>query len=190
MIPLTLLFTRSLAGRRRVVALAALAVLPGLAAIFVTAFGVIDDPDRFTARLVERMLLPVILALVTVVLGASVIGEGREDGTILYVVATPLPRSRIIVAAWLATTLVSICLVLPSALAVTIVPGAVGARGVASTLLALVFAAAAYAALAVLFSLSVRHGMLAGILYVLLWRARSRASRRPPPGSRSRPTRR
>ena len=169
MIPLAGLFARSLTGRRRIVALAALAVLPGLAAIFVTAFGVVDDPDRFTARIVERMLLPVILALVTVVLGASVIGEGREDGTILYVVATPLPRFKIIVAAWLATAVVAICLVLPSALAVTIVPGAVGAKGVISTLLAVVFAAAAYAALAVLFSLSVRHGMLAAILYVLLW---------------------
>jgi ABC-2 type transport system permease protein len=169
MIPLAILFARSLAGRRRIVALAALALLPGIAAILVTAFGVVDNPDRFTARLVERMLLPVILALVTVVLGASVIGEGREDGTILYVVATPLKRSRIIVAAWLATTVIAVCLVLPSALAVTIVPGAVGVRGVASTLLAIVFAAAAYAALAVLFSLSVRHGMLAGILYVLLW---------------------
>src|SRR4029077_13012454 len=135
MIPLTMLFARSLAGRRRVVALGVLALLPAVAAVLVTSFGVVDDPDRFTARLVERMLLPVILALVTVVLGASVIGEGREDGTILYVVATPLPRSRIIIAAWLSTTVVSICLVLPSALAVTIVPGAVGARGVASTVL-------------------------------------------------------
>jgi ABC-2 type transport system permease protein len=168
-IPLTVLFTRSLAGRRRIVALAVLALLPAIAAVLVTSLGVVDDPDRFTARIVERMLLPVILALVTVVLGASVIGEGREDGTILYIAATPLRRSRIIVAAWLASTAVSIGLILPAALVVTIVPGAVGARGVASTVLATVLAAAAYSALAVLFSLSVRHGILAGILYVLLW---------------------
>ncbi len=63
----------------------------------------------------------------------------------------------------------SVGLILPSALVVTIVPGAVGVRGVVSTLLATVLAAAAYAALAVLFSLSMRHGILAGILYVLLW---------------------
>ena len=58
---------------------------------------------------------------------------------------------------------------LPSALAITVVPGAVGARGVVSTLIALVLAASAYAALALLLSLSIRHGILAGILYVLLW---------------------
>src|SRR4029077_11458928 len=108
MIPLTMLFARSLAGRRRVVALGVLALLPAVAAVLVTSFGVVDDPDRFTARIVERMLLPVILALITVVLGASVIGEGREDGTILYIVATPLRRWRIIAAAWLASTAVSV----------------------------------------------------------------------------------
>ena len=101
-IPLTFLFARSLAGRRRVIALLALALMPGVVVIVATALDVVDEPDRFTARIVERLLLPVILALVTVVLGASAIGEGRDDGTILYIVATPLPRSRIIVAAWLA----------------------------------------------------------------------------------------
>jgi ABC-2 type transport system permease protein len=169
MIPLTFLFARSLAGRRRVIALLALALMPGIVVIVATALDVVDDPSRFTARIVERLLLPVILALVTVVLGASAIGEGREDGTILYIVATPLARLRIVVAAWIATTAVAICLVLPSALAVTVVPGAVGGRGVVSTLLAVVLAAAAYAALSVLLSLSIRHGILAGVLYVLLW---------------------
>ena len=66
------------------------------------------------------------------VLGASAIGDGRDDGTILYIMATPLPRWRIIAAAWLATTGLSVCLVLPSALAITIAPGAVGVRGVLS----------------------------------------------------------
>ena len=169
MIPLAGLFTRSLAGRRRVLALLALALLPGIVVIVATALDVVDDPARLTARLVVRLLIPVILALVTVVLGASAIGDGRDDGTILYVVATPLPRWRIVAAAWLATTGLSVCLVLPSALAITIVPGAVGVRGVLSTVLALVLAAAAYAALALLLSLSMRHGILAGILYVLLW---------------------
>lgn len=169
MIPLSLLFGRSLAGRRRVIALLALALMPGLVVIVATALDVVDNPDRFTARIVERLLLPVILALVTVVLGASAIGEGREDGTILYIVATPLARFKIVVAAWIATTVVAVALILPSALAVTIVPGAVGAKGVVSTLLAVVLGAAAYAALSVLLSLSIRHGILAGVLYVLLW---------------------
>jgi ABC-2 type transport system permease protein len=168
-IPLAGLFARSLAGRRRILALLALALLPGIVAIVVTGLGLVDDPERLTARLVERLLLPIILALCTVVLGASAIGDGRDDGTILYIAATPLPRWRIIASAWLATTGLSVCLLLPSALAITIVPGAVGARGVISSVLALALAAAAYAALALLLSLSIRHGILAGILYVLLW---------------------
>ena len=169
MIPLAGLFARSLAGRRRILALLALALMPGIVAVLVTGLDLVDDPDRLTARLVERLLLPIILALCTVVLGASAIGDGRDDGTILYIVATPLPRWRIAAAAWLATTGLAVCLLLPSALAVTIVPGAVGVRGVVSTLIALVLAAAAYAALALLLSLTIRHGILAGILYVLLW---------------------
>lgn len=169
MIPLALLFGRSLAGRRRVLALLALALLPALTALLASGFDLVEDPDRFTARIVERLLLPVVLALVAVVLGASAIGDGRDDGTILYIAATPLPRSRIVGAAWLATTVLSIALLLPSALLATLLPGAVGVSGVVSTLGALVLAAAAYAALAILFSLSIRHGILAGILYVLLW---------------------
>lgn len=167
--PLAGLFARSLAGRRRILALLALALLPGIIAVLVTTLDVVDDPGRLTARLIERLLIPVILALVTVVLGASAIGDGRDDGTILYVVATPLPRWRIVVSAWMATSALAVCLLVPSALAITVVPGAVGLRGVLTTLLALVLAAAAYAALALLLSLSIRHGILAGILYVLLW---------------------
>ncbi len=41
----------------------ALALLPASSRSLVTALDVVDDPDRFTARIVERMLLPVILAL-------------------------------------------------------------------------------------------------------------------------------
>ena len=46
----------------------------------------------------QRLLIPVVTALVALVVGASAIGDEREDGTILYLAATPLPRLGIVVA--------------------------------------------------------------------------------------------
>jgi ABC-2 type transport system permease protein len=156
-------------GRRRTLALLALALLPAVLALVAAATGAYDDADRFTAGLVERILLPVVAALVTVVLGASVIGESRDDGTIVYIVASPIPRPTIVVAAWLAAVATALVLLVPTALVVVVAPGAAGATGVVWTIVAMSLACAAYAALSLLVSLVLRHPVLAAVLYVVLW---------------------
>ena len=40
--------------------------------------------------MLQRLVIPTITAFIAVVIGASAIGDEREDGTILYLASTPL----------------------------------------------------------------------------------------------------
>ena len=42
--------------------------------------------------MVQQLFVPTVAALVALVIGVSALGDEREDGTILYLVATPMPR--------------------------------------------------------------------------------------------------
>ena len=42
--------------------------------------------------LAHLLFLPLILPFIALVIGASALGEERDDGTILYLASTPLPR--------------------------------------------------------------------------------------------------
>ncbi len=79
---------RGLVGGRRALVLAVVALLPVIAAIAHTTGDV--DPDVYWARLVQRLLIPVVTAFVAAVVGAGAIADEREDGTILYLASTPL----------------------------------------------------------------------------------------------------
>ncbi len=46
----------------------------------------------------EQLFLPLILPFLALVIGASAIGEERDDATILYLASTPLPRLAIVAA--------------------------------------------------------------------------------------------
>ena len=54
----------------------------------------------------QQLFVPTVAALVALVIGVSAIGDEREDGTILYLVATPQSRLGLIAtkvaAAWTA----------------------------------------------------------------------------------------
>ena len=44
--------------------------------------------------MVQQLFVPTVAALVALVIGVSALGDEREDGTVLYLVATPIPRWR------------------------------------------------------------------------------------------------
>ena len=99
---------RSLLLQRRTIVLALLAGAPVLMA-FVYAVAARADADHleFYSHLVQQLFVPTIAAVVALVIGVSAIGDEREDGTILYLVATPQSRLGLIAtkiaAAWTAT---------------------------------------------------------------------------------------
>jgi len=164
---------RRLITGRRALALAILPLLVGGIALAYFASGERDDPTpaEIYASLAEQFLLPSAVAFVAVVLGASAIGDERDDGTILYLAATPLRRVTLVAssafAAWIATTLLS----LPG-LAATLgfaLGSEATVRAALWSLLGLAATTLCYAALFGWLALAIRRPVLVGFLYVVLW---------------------
>jgi ABC-2 type transport system permease protein len=169
-LPVYRLTLRSLFAGRRVLALAVLALVPVIAATVFASAGEVE-PELFWARLLQRLLIPTITAFIAIVIGASAIADEREDGTILYLAATPLSRLTLIVtkvvAAWTAT----MALLAPATLASGAI--ALGADADASQivwpLLGVALAALCYCAVAAWLAMVLRRPVVIGVLYILLW---------------------
>jgi ABC-2 type transport system permease protein len=170
--PIYGLTIRALLGQKRTLALVLLSFAPVfMAAVFSVAADADADPHNFYSRLVQRLFIPLITALVALIVGVSAIGDEREDGTILYLVATPLPRLGIVVAKILAAWTVCVALLVPS----VVVCGLLALTG--DVTFALLFwpalgvtlAALAYCAVGGWLSLQVRRPIVVGVIYILLW---------------------
>lgn len=168
--PVLRLTLRSLVDGRRYLALALLAATPVAAAAIFAAAGEID-PRLFWARLVQRLIIPTVAAVIAVVIAASAIGDEREDGTILYLASTPLARGTIMTSQVLASWIASMGLLVPCVLASGAI--ALGDRleggMLAWPLAGVALAALAYSALAALLAMVTRRPIVLGILYILLW---------------------
>ncbi|MCY4423144.1 MAG: hypothetical protein OXC06_08750 [Acidimicrobiaceae bacterium] len=116
--------------------------------------------------------LIIIVPIVSLVFGSSVLGETREDGTLVYLWLRPMTRAPVVVGAAAAAA--------TAALPLTVIPTAVGGwlaadrvAGSADVALAAAAAAAlgtaAYSSLFVLIGLLVKKPIIWGIGYVLLW---------------------
>jgi ABC-2 type transport system permease protein len=170
------LTVRQLLRGKRVVALGLIPLVPVIVAVAwrlapaTSSFGSTSGHELYAA-LMESLLLPTCVAFVSLVLGASAIGDEREDGTILYLAATPLPRRTIVAskasAAWIAT--IALCLPGMVLCAVLCLGGhAFGTAG-AWSVLAVVLSAAAYVAVFAAVSLGVGRPVVVGFIYVVLW---------------------
>jgi len=161
---------RSLMRGRRPLVVAALALIPVVAAVGQRVGGEVDPVDAFAALLGD-LLIPTVTAFVAVILAASSIGEDREDGTILQLVATMVPRSRLALAKILASWATALAVLLPATLATAAVAlgGDVGLAALAWPLLAVALTALAYASAFVWVALLTRRAILVGAVYVLLW---------------------
>jgi len=113
---------RRLLLRRRSLLLAFAPMLSALVAVIQAAEGSADS-EAF-ASLMEQLFLPLILPFLALVIGASAIGEERDDATILYLASTPLPRLAIVVPAIVAAALTTVVLCLPGLLiTIALAPG-------------------------------------------------------------------
>jgi ABC-2 type transport system permease protein len=160
---------RSLIHRRRMIALGLLACMPALAGLAEAFIHTAPNPGRFTALVVQRLALPAVAALVTIIIAASTLGDEREDATILYLTATPLARWRITVGAAAAAWLVASALVVPFSVIAAAAPGTISLTGTVWVAGAALIECGAYAAVFVGASLVTRRPVVIGIVYVLVW---------------------
>lgn len=159
-----------LRGKRVVV----VALLPLLIAIFAVVLrATAGDADRTGGyATLAGDLLVLVIALVALVLGVNAFGDDRDERTLGLLLATTLPRWRIVVAKYAAAAGITWLVCLPATLGCLVLATATDlslGTAVWSLLLASLLASAAYVALFVLLSLVLRRAVLVGLAYLVLW---------------------
>jgi ABC-type transport system involved in multi-copper enzyme maturation permease subunit len=158
---------RSLLSRKRTIALALVALAP--AGFLSLRLAFTSDALLVYTRVMERIFLSSSTAFVALVLGVSALGDQREDGTILYLAASPLRRIAIAAQAGLAAWVATLALVGPSAVICIAVSGEAAPAFAIWTLLAVVLVSGAYVAAFGWLALRTRRPVIFGFLYILLW---------------------
>lgn len=170
--PIFTLTLRALARNRRSLVVIALLCVPALLAlVFVASEGTSGGED-FVLNLFIQLVLPVLLPLTALIFATSALGGEVEDRTLLYLTLKPVSRLSVIVAKFLASTLITTVLV-EVALVVTYLLGTQGtgdSQNLSAILLAGLVGSLAYSSLFLLIGLWLpRRGLLVGFIYVLVW---------------------
>ncbi len=159
---------RALFNRRRTVLLLLLGALLVLIAVLFR----LGDPGEAESTEVTRRLLAdfgiaVLLPLVAVIIGTSALGSEIEDGTIVYLLAKPVPRSRIVLIKLVVAWLVTAALVAPA----IAIAGLIGGEGqlAAAHAIAAVIGALEYTAIFIALSLVTSRALIVGLAYVVVW---------------------
>lgn len=143
----------------------------GVGAVLVllaVAIRVGEGGPRDARDLATSVGLFLLVPVVTVVFATAVLGDPADDGTIGYLLTTPTPRWRIVLAAYGATVLV----VLPATLVpigVALALNGVGTGELVDVLGATAAGSAAYAALFLALGIRLRRALVVGLVYSALW---------------------
>ena len=158
---------RATMGRKR----ALLFALPPLILIVVTLLLKLAHPSdpSWPSQILGVFGFAVVLPLTALIIGTSVLGAEIDDGSIVQLLATPVPRSVVIASKYVvATVLTMIFVALPELLAGLIATG--GATKLAIGLFVGALAGSAmYNAIFVMLSVLTTRAIAFGLLYVLIW---------------------
>lgn len=158
---------RAALGRKR----ALLFAIPPLILIGVSALLRLSHPSdpAWPARFLGDFGFSVVLPLTALIIGTSVLGAEIEDGTIVHLLATPVPRRTIILTKFvIATAATMVFAAVPELVAGLIATG--GATRLAVGLFVGALAGAViYNAVFVCLSVATTRALAFGLFYVLLW---------------------
>ena len=161
------LTVRGLLGRRRSLLLILLPVLLlGLAVL--TRWASHAQPGA-SAGLTGNFAMGTLLPLMCLLIGTGVIGPEIDDGSIVYLLAKPVPRWRILaskLAVALAATVVFAVVPIAAGAAIA---GDVHGQLTAAYGVAALLAGIAYTTIFVALSVLTRNAVIVGLLYALLW---------------------
>ncbi len=163
---------RQMLGRRRTLLLILLAALPPLLALIYRAANQ-DDMHAFTAEVFDGISLTVVLPLGAVLFGSGAFGAELDEGTILYLLAKPVPRWLIVLAKASAAAGLALAMSVLSVVATGLIfLTAISSDGLAATeayVAAMVVGSLCYVAVFVALSLFTRRALAIGIAYSLIW---------------------
>lgn len=157
--------TRGLFGRRRFLLLLPLPVL--LVGLALLARGLGAKPADWAEPVLVGLGFAAVLPVIALIVGTGVLGSEIDDGTLVHVLAKPLPRREIILTKLaVAVAVTAVTVGVPMYLAGLVAGSAQLGIGLAVGSLVGAFA---YSALFLVLSLVTRRPVLFGLLYVLIW---------------------
>ncbi|QSB14475.1 ABC transporter permease subunit [Natronosporangium hydrolyticum] len=155
---------RGLLGRRRFLLLLPLPLLVVGLALLADLIGA--RPVDWVSGILIGLGVAVVLPVLALIIAASVLGSEIDDGTVVHILAKPLPRREIICSKLLVAVVVTFVAVGPALL----LGGALAEPAIGLGLLVGAAAGAfAYAAVFLALSLLTRRPVLIGLVYVLVW---------------------
>ena len=158
---------RGLLGRRRALLLVGLPLL--LIVISAAVRGLAGQDHELSTDLLAGFALASIVPLVGVIAGTGAIGPEIDDGSIVYLLAKPVPRPRVIVTKLMVAVGCTIAFAaVPTFLAALILSGTAERIAVGYGAAA-VFASVAYGALFLLLGVVSRHAVVIGLIYAMVW---------------------
>ncbi len=165
------LTARQLLGRRRAIVIGLLALIPIVIALLYRLAGDTGAADDFTVGLVGGFVFTLLLPIGALVFGTGALGSEIEDGTIVYLLARPIARWRIVVAKAVIASLATIALTVPATLITVLI--ALEGLGEDSLWLAAIVPAAVgsvvYSTLFVGLSAVTGRALIIGLVYVFVW---------------------
>jgi ABC-2 type transport system permease protein len=156
---------RGLFGRRRALLLLPLPILLIGLALICRAYDV--NPAEWGEPVLMGLGLAVVLPVTALIVGTGVLGSEVDDGTIVHILAKPLPRRDIVLAKLgVAIAITAITAAVPLFVAGYLAASVRLGLGLA---LAAAVGACAYSAFFLLLSLLTRRPVLLGLVYILIW---------------------
>jgi ABC-2 type transport system permease protein len=161
---------RALLNRRRTLLLGLVgALIVVVAAVFRLGTPSEAEALDFTGRLLANFGVAVLLPLVSVIVGTAALGSELDDGTIVYLLAKPVPRATIVLVKLAVAWAVSCLLVaVPILLAGLVGTGGDPGLGIGYGLAAVV-GALEYTAVFLALSLLTSRALVIGLAYVVVW---------------------
>ncbi|MGY0233801.1 ABC transporter permease [Longispora urticae] len=156
---------RALFGRRRfLLLLPAPLILMGLTWLAVSLGA--SDQDLVTA-VVVGLGMTAVVPLMSLIIGASVLGSEIDDGTVIHILTKPIPRWRIILSKLVVASGVSaLVTAVPMFVVGAVIDGPRLGAGLAG---GAAIGATVYSALFLALSVVSRRPVLLGLVYVLVW---------------------
>ena len=112
--PIYRLTLRALLLQKRTIMLALVAAAPVLTSLVFALARSAEKPARLLLGHGAAAVRATVASLIALVFGVSAFGDEREDGTILYLVATPQPRIELVIAKVAAAWTAALALLVPS----------------------------------------------------------------------------
>jgi ABC-2 type transport system permease protein len=157
---------RATMGRRRALVFA----IPPVILILVSALLKVGNAERadWPSLILGSFGLAVVLPLTALIIGTSVLGAEIDDGSVVHLLATPVPRSTVILSKFaVAAGLTVLFAAVPELLAGLIATGP--SRLAAGLFLGAVVGSVIYNALFVMISVLTTRAIAVGLLYLLVW---------------------